>query len=74
MHTYIHLNVNKRWKMKENKETAVYMNNKRLEQFKTIRYLGIIIVSKISFREHIMYISQKCAKLIHALSKSAKLK
>jgi len=63
-----------RRKRKENKKIAVYMNNKRLEQVQTFRYLGIIIDSKINFKEHILYISQKCTKLIHALSKSAKLK
>jgi hypothetical protein len=48
------------------------MNNKPLEQVQKIKYLGIIIESKLKFREHIMYISRKCTQLIHALSKSAK--
>ena len=48
------------------------MNNKTLEQVQKIKYLGIIINSKLNFREHIMYTSRKCTKLIHALSKSAK--
>jgi hypothetical protein len=48
------------------------MNNKILEQVQKIKYLGIIIDSKLNFREHIMYMSSKCTKLIHALSKSAK--
>jgi hypothetical protein len=48
------------------------MNNKPLEQVQKIKYLGIIIDSKLNFREHIMYISRKCTKLIHALSKFAK--
>jgi hypothetical protein len=34
--------------------------------------LGIIVDSKLNFREHIMYTASKCTKLIHALSKSAK--
>jgi len=63
-----------RRKRKENKEIPVYMNNKRLEQVQTIRYLGMIIDSKKNFKVHVLYISQKCTKLIHALSKSAKLK
>ena len=62
-----------RRKRKENKGIAVYMN-KRLEQVQTIRYLGIIIDSKIIFRTHILNTSQKCTKLIHALSKSATMK
>jgi hypothetical protein len=48
------------------------MNNKPLEEVQKIKYLGIIIDSKLNFREYIMYISRKCTKLIHALSKSAK--
>jgi hypothetical protein len=61
-----------RRKRKENKDISVHMNNKSVEQVQTIKYLGIIIDSKLNFREHIMYISRKCTKLIHALSKPAK--
>ena len=57
---------------KENKEILVYMNNKPLEEVKTIKYLGIITDSKLNFREHIVHISGKCTKLIHTLSQSAK--
>ena len=59
-------------KRKENKEISVYINKKILEQDKKIKYLGIIIDSNLNFRENIMYISSKCNKLIHTLSKSAK--
>jgi RNA binding protein fox-1 len=38
-----------------------------------LKYLGIIFNSKLSFREHINYMAEKCTKLIFALSKSAKL-
>ena len=62
-----------RRKRKETKTLAVYLNSKRLEQVQKIRYLGIVIDSKINFREHILYTSQKCSKLIHALSRSAKM-
>jgi ribonuclease HI len=62
-----------RRKRKENKEISIYMNNKPLVQVQKIKYLGIILDSKLKFREHIMYIASKCTKLIHALSKSAKL-
>ena len=55
-----------RRKRKENKAMAVYLN-KRLEQVQKIRYLGITIDSKINFRDHIIYTSQKCTQLIHAL-------
>jgi ribonuclease HI len=63
-----------RRKRKETKEISIYMNNTKLEQVEKIKYLGIIIDSKINFREHLLYTANKCTKLIHALSKSAKLK
>jgi hypothetical protein len=62
-----------RKKIRENKDVSVYLNNKLLEQANTIKYLRIIIDSKLNFREHLIYTSTKCSKLIHALSKSAKL-
>ena len=39
----------------------------------SVKCLGIIFDSKLSFREHINYMAEKCTKLIFALSKSAKL-
>jgi hypothetical protein len=48
------------------------MIKKVLEQFQKIKYLGIFINNKTNFREYILYISSKCTKLMHALSKSAK--
>jgi hypothetical protein len=44
-----------RRKRKEHKRRAIYMENKRLEQVETLKYLGIIIDSKINFKEHITY-------------------
>jgi hypothetical protein len=38
-----------------------------------MKYLGIIIDSKFTFKEHIKYAAERCSKLIHTLSKSAKL-
>jgi len=61
-----------RRKRKENKEVLFYMNNKPLEEVQKIKYLGIIINSKLNFREHIMYISGKYTKLIHTISESVK--
>jgi len=40
---------------------------------KSIKYLGIIFDSKLSFREHITYIEGKCTKLIFSLATSAKI-
>jgi len=51
----------------------VYLNNKLLRHVKTMKYLGIIIDKKLTFREHIKQATDKCRKLIFALSRSAKL-
>jgi len=58
---------------RENKDVSIYLNNKLLEQVNTIKYLAIIIDSQLNLREHLIYTSTKCSKLIHTLSKSAKL-
>jgi len=62
-----------RRKRKENKEINIYLNNKPLEQVTTMKYLGIIIDDKFKFCAHISYTAERSAKLIHSLSKSAKL-
>ena len=62
-----------RRKRKERKDLEVYLNNKLLRQVKTMKYLGIIIDNKLTFREHIIQATEKCRKIIFALSKSAKL-
>jgi hypothetical protein len=51
----------------------IYLNNIKLEQVNSIKYLGIIFDSKITFREHVNYFEEKCTKLIFTLSKSAKI-
>jgi hypothetical protein len=38
-----------------------------------MKSLGIIIDNKFKFSEHIKYAAEKCTKLIHSLSKSAKI-
>jgi ATP-dependent Clp protease adapter protein ClpS len=62
-----------RRKRKEVKEIKVYLLNKPLEQVTTMKYLGIIIDNKFKFSEHITYAAERCTKLIHSLSKSAKV-
>jgi hypothetical protein len=62
-----------RRKRKERKVLEIYLNNRPLAQVFSLKYLGIILDSKFSFREHIDYINEKCSKLIFALSKSAKV-
>jgi hypothetical protein len=63
-----------RRKRKENKEVEIYLNDKPLIQVRSIKYLGIIFDHKLTFREQINYMAEKCTKLIFSLSKSAKLK
>jgi len=62
-----------RRKRKEREDLEVYLNNNPLRQVKTIKYLGIIIDSKLTFREHITQATEKYKKIIFALSRSAKL-
>jgi hypothetical protein len=62
-----------RRKRKENKNITVYLNNKILEQVTQMKCLGIILNYKFRFQKHITDAGEKCAKLIHSLSKAAKL-
>jgi ribonuclease HI len=62
-----------RRKRKENKEIGVYINNTKLKQVNNIKYLGIVLDNKLTFKEHIIHIEEKCMKLIFSLAKSAKL-
>jgi hypothetical protein len=58
---------------KERQELEIYLNNKPRIQVNSLKYLGIILDCKLTFREHIDYMTEKCKKLIFTLSKSAKL-
>jgi len=62
-----------RRKRREITEVNIYLNSKPLQQVKSIRYLGITIDNKLSFRAHIISTTNKCTTLIHTLAKSAKL-
>jgi len=62
-----------RRRRKEKEEIEIYINNTILKQENTIKYLGIIFDSKLTFRDHINYIEEKCLKLIFLLSRSAKI-
>jgi ribonuclease HI len=62
-----------RRKRKENKQINIYLNNKPLQQVSTVKYLGIVTDNKFKFSEHISYAAERSSKLIHSLSKSAKL-
>jgi hypothetical protein len=39
----------------------------------TIKYLGIVFDSKMTFRDHVNYVEEKCTKLKFTISKSAKV-
>ena len=62
-----------RRKRKENKNIIVYLNNKKLKPVTQIKYLGIIMDHKFRFQDHITYAAERCTKLIHSLSKVAKM-
>jgi hypothetical protein len=62
-----------RRKRRDYRDLSIYLNNKPPEQRNTMRYLGILIDSKLNFSQHIIDISRKCSTLIHTLAKSAKL-
>jgi hypothetical protein len=57
----------------EKKEIEISLNNKILTQVNSIKYLGIIFDSKLTLREHVNYIEEKCTELIFSLSKLAKI-
>jgi hypothetical protein len=59
-------------KRKETKEIKVYLNNKPPEHINIMKYSGIIIDNKFKFSEDIRYADERCTKLIHSLSKSAR--
>jgi len=62
-----------RRKRKERKELEIYLIYKPSMQVNSLKYLGIIFDSKLTFRDHIITMTDRCSKLIFALSKSAKL-
>jgi len=57
-----------RRKRKERKDLEIYLNFRPHTQVFSLKNLGIIIDSKLTFREHINYITEKCSKLIFALN------
>jgi len=59
-----------RRRRREKKEIEIYVNNKILKQVNSLKYLGIIFDSKLTFRYHINYIEEKRSKLIFSLSRS----
>jgi hypothetical protein len=62
-----------RKKPKNRRDFKIFLNNKKLQQGDTIKYLGITVDRRFTFNEHIENITGRCIKIIHALSKSAKI-
>ena len=52
----------------------MYLNNRRLEQVKEMKYLGICFDNRLSFHKHIEHITEKSRKIVYVLGKTAKLK
>jgi hypothetical protein len=51
----------------------IYLNNRRLEKVKEMKYLGIYFDSRLTCHKHIEHIAEKSRTLIYMLSKSVKL-
>jgi hypothetical protein len=58
---------------RNNENINIYLNNRRLEVVKEMKYLGIYLDSRLTFDNHIKYIAENSTKLIYMLGKSAKL-
>jgi len=58
---------------KNRRDFKIFLNNKTLQQEDTIKYLGITIDRRFNFNHHIDNITGKCIKIIHTLSKCAKI-
>jgi len=58
---------------RSNDNINIYLNNRRLEQVKDMKYLGIYFDSRLTFNKHIGNVAEKSMKLIDMLGKSAKL-
>ncbi|PSN37861.1 hypothetical protein C0J52_21339 [Blattella germanica] len=62
-----------RKKTKPDREIKIFLNNKILPQSENMKYMGILIDKRFSFKSLIDLTTEKCSKLIFALSKSAKI-
>jgi len=58
---------------KNRRDIKIFLNNKILQQADTINYLGITIDLRLNFNHHIDKITGKSLKIVHALSRSAKI-
>jgi len=60
-------------KPKNRRDIKFFLNSKKLKQADIIKYLGITIDWRFNFNQHIDKITRKSIKIVHALSKSAKI-
>jgi hypothetical protein len=60
-------------KPKIRRDFKIFLNNKGLQQEDMVKYLGITIDRRFNFNQHIDNVTGKCIKIIHTLSKSAKI-
>jgi uncharacterized protein YpmS len=51
---------------KNKMDFKIFINNKKLQQEDTIKYLGITIDGRFIFNEHVENVAGKCLKIIHA--------
>jgi hypothetical protein len=51
----------------------VYINNRRLEMVKEMKYLGIYFDNQFTFDKHVKNLAENSTKLVHMLGRSAKL-
>ena len=62
-----------RRKRREKKDITIYLHFQPLEQVTQMKYLGIIFDHKFKFQDHITYVAERCTKIIHNLTRAAKL-
>jgi hypothetical protein len=62
-----------RRKRKERNEIAIYLNNRPIPQVERLKSLGTIFDRKLTFKEHINYVTNKCMKLTITAAKPGKL-
>jgi len=61
-----------RRKRNERKEIAIYLNTRPNPQVERLKYSGIKFDRKLTFKEHINYVTNKCTKLIFYIGKISK--
>jgi hypothetical protein len=58
---------------RNNENINIYLNYRRLELVKEMKYLGTYFDSQLAIDKHFQYIAENSTKLIHMLGRSAKL-